>query len=111
MSRGTKRSKEPGFEISLRRLEEIVAALEEGDRPLEESLRLFEEGVGLTRQCAARLDEAERRIEILGRGADGSAELTPFDPATPDEGDDDDDDTGSAGPDGGSDSPGPAGDR
>jgi len=109
MSRGTKRSREPGFEASLRRLEEIVAALEEGDRPLEESLRLFEEGVGLTRQCAARLDEAERRIEILGRGTDGAAELTPFDPTTPDE--DDDDDTGSAGPAGGSDSPGPAGDR
>jgi len=105
MSRGTKRSKEPGFEASLRRLEEIVAALEEGDRPLEESLRLFEEGVGLTRQCAARLDEAERRIEILGRGADGSAELAPFDPAAPE------DDAGSAEPDGGSGSPGPAGDR
>jgi len=83
MSRGTKRSKEPEFEASLRRLEEIVAALEEGDRPLEESLRLFEEGIALTRRCAARLDEAERRIEILGRGADGTAELLPFDPSSP----------------------------
>jgi exodeoxyribonuclease VII small subunit len=88
MSRGTKRSKEPDFEASLRRLEEIVAALEEGDRPLEESLRLFEEGVGLTRRCAARLDEAERRIEILGRGADGAARLAPFDPGATDPGDD-----------------------
>ena len=82
MSRGTKRSKEPEFEASLRRLEEIVAALEEGDRPLEESLRLFEEGIALTRRCAARLDEAERRIEILGRGAGGTAELAPFDPSS-----------------------------
>ena len=104
MSRGTKRSKDPGFEASLRRLEEIVAALEEGDRPLEESLRLFEEGVGLTRQCAARLDEAERRIEILGRGADGAPVLAPFDPGVTD----DDDDSGATGSDGG---PGPAGER
>jgi exodeoxyribonuclease VII small subunit len=87
MSRGTKRSKEPEFEASLRRLEEIVAALEEGDRPLEESLRLFEEGIALTRRCAGRLDEAERRIEILGRGADGTTELAPFDPSSPDRGD------------------------
>lgn len=104
MSRGTKRSKDPGFEASLRRLEEIVASLEEGDRPLEESLRLFEEGVGLTRQCAARLDEAERRIEMLGRGADGAPVLAPFDPGVTD----DDDDTGATGSDGG---PGPAGER
>jgi len=111
MSRGTKRSKEPGFEASLRRLEEIVAALEEGDRPLEESLRLFEEGVGLTRQCAARLDEAERRIEILGRGADGSAQLEAFEPAPPEDTDDDDDDAGPAGSGGGSGASDPAGDR
>jgi exodeoxyribonuclease VII small subunit len=100
MSRGTKRTREPGFEASIRRLEEIVAALEEGDRPLEESLRLFEEGVALTRQCAARLDEAERRIEILGRGADGSPVLQPFDPGPRDDADDADHaDDGAAGDD------------
>jgi exodeoxyribonuclease VII small subunit len=87
MSRGTKRSREPEFEASLRRLEEIVAALEEGDRPLEESLRLFEEGVALTRLCASRLDEAERRVEILGRGAEGSSELAPFEPQSQGRGD------------------------
>ena len=93
MARATKRSKEPGFESSLERLEEIVRRLEEGDLPLDESLRLFEEGVGLTRACAARLDEAERRIEILGRGAEGEATLAPYraDAPPPDSGDADDD--------------------
>jgi exodeoxyribonuclease VII small subunit len=78
MSRPTKRSKEPGFETALGRLEEIVRTLEEGDLPLETSLRLFEEGVGLTRQCATRLEEAQRRIEVLGRGGDGSPALRPL---------------------------------
>jgi exodeoxyribonuclease VII small subunit len=78
MSRPTKRSKEPGFEAALGRLEEIVRTLEEGDLPLETSLRLFEEGVGLTRQCATRLDEAQRRIEVLGRGSDGPTALRPL---------------------------------
>ena len=90
MARPTKRPKEPGFEASLERLEEIVKTLEEGDLPLDESLRLFEEGVGLTRTCAARLDEAERRIEVLGRGADGAPALLPLDapPSDEDAGDD-----------------------
>jgi exodeoxyribonuclease VII small subunit len=78
MSRPTKRSKEPGFESALGRLEEIVRTLEEGDLPLETSLRLFEEGVGLTRQCATRLEEAQRRIEVLGRGSDGVPTLRPL---------------------------------
>jgi len=81
MSRPTKRSKEPGFESALQRLEEIVRTLEEGDLPLETSLRLFEEGVGLTRQCSVRLEEAQRRIEVLGRGADGEPALRPLEAA------------------------------
>ena len=79
MPRAKKGSREPGFEQALERLERIVAALEGGDLPLEESLRLFEEGVGLTRQCAARLEEAQRRIDLLSRGADGELRLVPFD--------------------------------
>jgi exodeoxyribonuclease VII small subunit len=82
MSRATRKGKEQGFETALARLEEIVKSLEDGDLALEESLRLFEEGVALTRQCAARLDEAQRRIEILTRGEGGSQELRPFDPVT-----------------------------
>ncbi len=72
--------KEPSFEAALARLEEIVVALEGGDRPLEESLKLFEEGIALTRQCASRLDHAQRRIDLLSRDARGEPVLVPFDP-------------------------------
>lgn len=78
---GAKKSKAPAFEDALRRLETIVRSLEEGDRPLEESLKLFEEGVGLTRLCATRLDEAQRKIEILTRDEAGDPKLVPFESA------------------------------
>ena len=74
------RRDEPTFEAALARLEEIVTALEGGDRPLEESLRLFEEGIALTRQCAARLDHAQARVDILSRDARGEPILAPFEP-------------------------------
>ena len=83
-SKGARRD-EPTFEAALARLEEIVVALEGGDRPLEESLRLFEEGIALTRQCAARLDHAQRRVDILSRDARGEPILEPFDPDGADE--------------------------
>ena len=63
-----------GFEESLADLEEIVAKLESGDLPLEESLQLFEEGIRLSRTCRERVTQAERRIEILMRDTNG--ELT-----------------------------------
>jgi exodeoxyribonuclease VII small subunit len=53
------------FESALAELESIVTKLEQGDLPLEQSLRLYERGVQLSRFCHARLEEAERRIEIL----------------------------------------------
>jgi exodeoxyribonuclease VII small subunit len=53
------------FEDSIRRLSEIVDTLESGDLPLEESLRLFEEGVKLARSSQSTLDRAERRVEEL----------------------------------------------
>ncbi len=59
------------FEASLEALEKIVRELEQGDLPLEESLRLFENGVKLSRECQERLSQAERRIEILLRDAEG----------------------------------------
>ena len=59
------------FEESLADLEEIVAKLESGDLPLEESLQLFEEGVRLSRTCRERVTQAERRIEILMRDSNG----------------------------------------
>jgi exodeoxyribonuclease VII small subunit len=54
------------FEAAIAELESIVKKLEEGDMPLEQSLALYERGVQLSRFCHARLEEAERRIEILG---------------------------------------------
>lgn len=59
------------FEQSLADLEEIVARLESGELPLEESLRLFEEGIRLSRTCRDRITQAERRIEILMRETNG----------------------------------------
>jgi exodeoxyribonuclease VII small subunit len=53
------------FEAAIAELESIVKKLEEGDLPLEQSLELYERGVHLSRFCHARLEEAERRIEIL----------------------------------------------
>ncbi len=55
----------PKFEEAMARLEAIVHALEAGNLSLDESLRAFEEGTALLRYCARRLEEAERRIEIL----------------------------------------------
>ncbi len=53
------------FEAAIAELESIVKKLEEGDMPLEQSLALYERGVQLSRFCHARLEEAERRIDIL----------------------------------------------
>jgi exodeoxyribonuclease VII small subunit len=53
------------FEAAITELETIVKKLEEGDLALETSLQLYERGVQLSRFCHARLEEAERRIEIL----------------------------------------------
>jgi len=83
MGRARKGSKDPGFEEAIGRLEQIVKELEDGDLPLEESLRLFEEGIRLTRACTVRLDEAQRRIDLLTRGEEGDLKLVPF--ASPDE--------------------------
>jgi len=81
-----KGSRQPVFEEALARLEKIVKSLEGGDLPLEESLRLFEEGVSLTRLCAAKLEEAQRRIDVLTRGEQGDPKLVPFEGTADDEG-------------------------
>ena len=64
------RKKEPGFEKSIARLEEIVRALDDGSAPLDESLKLFEEGVWLVRACTAKLDSAEQKVKILTGGTE-----------------------------------------
>ena len=66
------------FESSLEELERIVRELEQGDLPLERSLELFEHGVALSRECQDRLNQAERRIEILMRDSQGRSVARPF---------------------------------
>jgi exodeoxyribonuclease VII small subunit len=69
---------EPTFEGSLKRLEEIISQLEGNKLDLDQSLEIFEEGVKLVRFCASRLDEAERRIEILLTDKEGRLRAEPF---------------------------------
>ena len=69
---------EKKFETAMERLEEIVQELEQGDLPLEQSLKLFEEGIKLSRICNKRLEEAERKVEILTKDKDGKITAQPF---------------------------------
>ena len=70
---------EPKFEASLQRLEEIVQRLESGDMPLEESLRVFEEGMKLVAFCSQKLEEAEKKVTLLTSRQEGGVEEVPFD--------------------------------
>ncbi|MBI3610598.1 MAG: exodeoxyribonuclease VII small subunit [Nitrospirae bacterium] len=81
------------FEEALTRLETIVGQLEKGDLPLEESLKIFEEGVRLSKNCLKMLEEAERKVEILLQDKEGRKRPEPFrlDEANPEETHDPDD--------------------
>ncbi|MFA6413396.1 MAG: exodeoxyribonuclease VII small subunit [Syntrophales bacterium] len=63
------------FEEALKKLEELVKKMESGDLALEDSLKAFEEGIRLIRFCTGKLDEAERRVEILIK--DDQGDITP----------------------------------
>ncbi|MDD5284356.1 MAG: exodeoxyribonuclease VII small subunit [Desulfuromonadaceae bacterium] len=66
------------FESSLKKLEDTVKRLEGGSLSLEESLKAFEEGIKHSAFCSGKLDEAERRVEILLKQKDGSLKREPF---------------------------------
>lgn len=66
------------FEQQIQRLEEIVVALEKGDAPLADSLKLFEEGTKLIASCSGQLDQAEQQVVKLMKGADGAPVELPF---------------------------------
>ena len=66
------------FEKSLTRLEEVVRRLEHANLPLDEAMRLFEEGVELAQKCQKQIEEAEGRVEILLKSADGKLAPAPF---------------------------------
>lgn len=59
------RRKTPNFEHSLQQLEDLVEQLEQGDLPIEEALKAFEQGVTLTRECQAILQQAEQKVQLL----------------------------------------------
>ena len=73
-------AKKADFERSLARLEEIVRRLESPSLSLDDAMKLFEEGVALTRDCQKQLEEAEGRVEILLKKADGKMTAEPFEP-------------------------------
>lgn len=66
------------FEDALARLEKIVAELEKGDLPLDDSLKIFEEGIKLSKNCLKMLDDAEKKIEIMVQEKDGKKRLRAF---------------------------------
>ena len=68
------------FETSLKKLEEVVRRLEGGSLSLEDSLKAFEEGVRHAAFCSKKLDEAERKVEVLLKQKDGSFSREPFEP-------------------------------
>jgi exodeoxyribonuclease VII small subunit len=66
------------FESALKSLEDIVRQLEIGDLALDRALELFEEGINISRFCNSKLEEADRKVEILVKTADGSVKEAPF---------------------------------
>lgn len=77
--------KKPDFERSLARLEEVVRRLESPQLSLDDAMKLFEEGVALSRECQKQLEEAEGRVEILLKKADGKMVAEVFEPETENE--------------------------
>lgn len=71
-------SEELKFEKALERLEEIVSELEEGNIPLEDAVKKYEEGVKLSRICSEKLGQAEKKIQILTKTLDGSLKREGF---------------------------------
>ena len=73
-------AKKPDFEYSLTRLEEIVGKLESANLSLDEAMKLFEEGVQLSRDCQKYLEQAEGKVEILLKKAGTEMAAEPFNP-------------------------------
>jgi exodeoxyribonuclease VII small subunit len=77
--------KKPDFEHSLARLEEIVRKLEGANLSLDDAMKLFEEGVQLSRDCQKHLEQAEGKVEILLKKTGGEMAAEPFNPETEEE--------------------------
>ncbi|HEY9167348.1 MAG TPA: exodeoxyribonuclease VII small subunit [Candidatus Kryptonia bacterium] len=74
MAKNVKQKENPTFEESLKRLEEIVEALEAGDAPLDESIKLYEEGMALAKSCMTQLNEAKLKLKKIQKDSSGSLE-------------------------------------
>ncbi len=72
----SKTSNPPTFETSLQELEKIISELEKGDQPLESQLKAFEKGVSLSRDCLQRLEEVERKVQVLVQDEAGKVSRT-----------------------------------
>ena len=81
--KSSEKSSKESFEHSLKRLEEIVDALEQGTVPLDDALKLYEEGVELTKACLVKLNQAELTLKRLSKDVNGNFEL--FDVASNEE--------------------------
>jgi exodeoxyribonuclease VII small subunit len=75
---GAAKEPEQNFEGAIARLEEIVDAMESDKMPLEELIVRYEEGVKLVKVCQEKLEAAERRIEVISKGAGGKPQLTEY---------------------------------
>ncbi|MFN0158857.1 MAG: exodeoxyribonuclease VII small subunit [Bacteroidota bacterium] len=80
MAPGKKEPTKHSFEHSLHRLEEIVDQLERGDIPLEDSIKIYEEGITLSKICVDKLNQAELKVKRLGKTLEGNFELFDIDP-------------------------------
>ena len=78
-------ARKPDCERSLARLEEVVRRLENANLSLDEAMKLFEEGVELSRDCQKQLEQAEGRVEVLLKKADGKLVAEPFEPEAEEE--------------------------
>ena len=85
------------FEKALSRLQDIVSALEDPEKGLEESLVLFEEGVALSRFCRSRIDEIEKRVEVVLKETPDALVTGPFDDGAEVEDDEDGEDDAAEG--------------
>ena len=72
MTASKKEGQKPSFEQSLRRLEEIVKKLEQGEVSLDDSIRMYEEGMSLSKACMEKLTQAELKLKKLGKDMEGS---------------------------------------
>lgn len=74
------RKKSEAFEDALKRLQQIVEKLEQGNLPLEEAIQAFTEGMQLVHFCTCKLEEAEKKVEMLVKNQQGEWVSSPFEP-------------------------------